>query len=119
MKSNFITSLLILAFFSICQLGFSQETVKEIAMQTKAEADKQELINAYSWMKTHFENSVNPIVSVKEMQAAGGSKFIFIESKDSNVMFDSDGKKYCADGKDFSCMEFYKLNEASLSWAKS
>lgn len=119
MTNNFITSFLILAFFSICQLGYSQETVKEAATETKAELDKQELINSYSWMKTHFENTSNPVVSVKEMQAEGGANFIFVESKDSKIMFDSDGKRYCTDSKDFSCMEFYKLNEGSLSWARS
>ncbi len=119
MKSNFITSLMILAFFSFCQLGFSQETVKEATIKTEAELDKQELIDAYSWMKTHFEDTANPVVAVKEMQAEGGANFIFVEFKDSKIMFDSDGKRYCVDSKDFSCMEFYKLNEGSLSWARS
>lgn len=113
-KTFFISKLLLLAFCLISFNSFSQEK-----LTAKEDPIKDQFVETYAWTKSHFESKSNAVVSMKEMETAEGHKFVLVESKDSKVLYDTNGEQYCTDYEDFNCVEFYKLSKGDLSWKKS
>lgn len=95
----------------------SSDTNTETA--SKVDLKKDDLIKKYSWTKSFFDNTTSPVIAVKEMLSVAGTDYVLIETKDSKTMYDSDGKRYCADSAELNCIEFYKLKPGILTWNQS
>ncbi len=111
MKRITINSVLLFLFCLMSQIGLAQEKV-----DITEDPIKDELIKTYSWTKAFFENTAEPVVYLSEMENESGHQYVLIESKNAKTLYDTNGKQYCADHSELSCVEYYKLSEGKLSW---
>jgi uncharacterized membrane-anchored protein YhcB (DUF1043 family) len=88
-------------------------------IKNEMKTEKEEFIQKYSWTKSLFEKPTQDLLSISEFESEGGTKFIVVKSKESNVMYDADGKVYCTDNENLNCIDFYKFSPSTLNWSKA
>ncbi len=111
----------VFAFMLLPNLGAAQDSSNQIASSevktvTKADEEKKQLLEKYSWLEKYVnENCSNTKIS-ELSSAGGGHSYILLEQETTSKLLDAKGNTYCTNSAKLNCMEFYKFKETGLSW---
>lgn len=111
-----------IVLFSLCLMAQSstaqQVEVLDNQKEVVEKTDKAKLLKKYTWLSTHLKK-MTKVKAIAEMRHKEHKDFVIIETTDSKIMYDSNGKTYCTESPELNCTEYYKLTPGKLKWRQS
>jgi|GEM_PF-7095197 len=110
------TLTLLILLFSIC-IGFGQ-TAQESTKENKEKEQIPEIFKKHEWLQKIVDYKDCQNITIQDYEnESGHHKYVFIEEDGIKRMYTPEGKSYCTDNANLSCIEFYKLNAVGEKWA--